>query len=86
MLLFFCGCCFVLVFWPPGVCADAARFCKSYDICQMTIEKGRVTKEILLTDTPFKRVSVNLVGPIQPRSNKRLWYILTMIDYATRYP
>ena len=38
-----------------------------------------------LIDTPFKRVSVQLVGPIEPRSDKKSWYILTMIDYATRY-
>ena len=30
-------------FWP-GVCGDVARFCKSCDICQRTIRKGRVTK------------------------------------------
>ena len=30
-------------FWP-GVCGDVSRFCKSCDICQRTIQKGRVTK------------------------------------------
>ena len=30
-------------FWPR-VCGDVARFCKSCDICQRTIQKGRVTK------------------------------------------
>ena len=30
-----------------------------------------------LIDTPFKRVAVDIVGP---------WYILTLVDYATRYP
>ena len=39
-----------------------------------------------LIDTPFKRVTVDIVGPIEPRSEKRNRYILTMIDYATRYP
>ena len=76
-------------FWP-GVCADVARFCKSCDICQRTIRKGRVTKvplgKLSLIDTPFKRVSVQLVGPIELRSDKKSRYILTMIDYATRYP
>ena len=76
-------------FWP-GFCSDMARFCKSCDICQNTIQKGRVSKVTLgklpLIDTPFKRVSVNLVGPIEPRSDKKSRYILTMIDYATRYP
>ena len=76
-------------FWP-GVCGDVARFCKSCDICQRAIQKGRVTKVPLgkmpLIDTPFKRVAVDIVGPIEPRSDKKSRYILTMIDYATRYP
>ena len=77
-------------FYWPGVCGDVARFCKSCDICQRTIQKGRVTKVPLgkmpLIDTPFKRVAVDIVGPIEPRSDKKSRYILTMIDYATRYP
>ena len=39
-----------------------------------------------LIDTPFKRVAVDIVGPTEPRSDKKSRYILTMIDYATRYP
>ena len=39
-----------------------------------------------LIDTPFKRVAVDIVGPIEPRSNNRSIYILTIMDYATRYP
>ena len=76
-------------FWP-GVCGDVARICKSCDICQRTIQKGRVTKVPLgkmpLIDTPFKRVAVDIVSPTEPRSDKKSRYILTMIDYATRYP
>ena len=76
-------------FWP-GVCGDVSRFCKSCDICQRTIQKGRVTKvplgKLPLIDTPFKRVAVDIVGPIEPRSERKSRYILTMIDYATRYP
>ena len=67
-----------------------SRFCKSYDICQRTIQKGRVTKvplgKLPLIDTPYKRVAVDRVGPIEPRSERKSRYILTMIDYATRYP
>ena len=37
-------------------------------------------------DPPFKCVTVDIVGPIDPCSDKRNRYILTMIDYATRYP
>ena len=31
-------------------------------------------------------MAVEIVGPIEPRSDKKSRYILTMIDYATRYP
>ena len=52
--------------------------------------EGRVTKvplgKLPLIDTPFKRVAVDIVGPIEPRSERKSRYILTMIDYATRYP
>ena len=76
-------------FWP-GVCGDVSGFCKSCDICQRTVQKGRVTKvplgKLSLIDTPFKRDAVDMVGPIEPRSERKSRYILTMIDYATRYP
>ena len=74
----------------PGLCAEGARFYKSCAICQRTIQKGRVTKvplgKLPLIDKPFKCVSIGLVGPTEPRSDKKPRYILTMIDYATRYP
>ena len=42
--------------------------------------------QLPLIDTPFKHVAVDIVGPIEPESNNRSRYILTMMDYATRYP
>lgn len=39
-----------------------------------------------LIDEPFHRVAVDLVGPITPISSKGNRYILTLVDYATRYP
>ena len=57
-------------FWP-GICGDVARFCKSCDICQRTIQKGRVSKvplgKLPLIDTPFKRVAVDIVGPFREK-------------------
>ena len=77
-------------FYWPGVCGDVSRFCKSCDICQRTIPKGRVPNVPLgrmpIIDIPFKRVAVDIVGPIEPRSDRKSRYILTLIDYATRYP
>ena len=36
--------------------------------------------------TPFKRVAVDIVGPIAPPSEAGHRYILTLVDYPTRYP
>ena len=44
-------------FWWPGLGADVTRFCRSCDICQRTIAKGRVLNVPLgkmpIIDTPF---------------------------------
>ena len=39
-----------------------------------------------LIDKPFKRVAIDLVGPISPPSEDGHRYILTLVDFATRYP
>ena len=77
-------------FWWPGCQADCSRFCKSCDICQRTIPKGKVPKAPLgkmpMMDIPFQRIAVDLVGPIYPPTDRKNRYILTIVDYATRYP
>ena len=35
---------------------------------------------------PLKRVAIDLIGPISPTTNEGHGYILTIVDYATRYP
>ena len=39
-----------------------------------------------LIELPFKRVAVDLIGPIAPLTDRGNIYVLTMVDYATRYP
>ena len=77
-------------FYWPGMHNDVSGFCRSCDVCQKTVDKGTVARaplgEMLLIDTPFKRVAVDLVGPITPASERGHRYILTLVDYATRYP
>jgi len=45
-------------FYWSGIHADIDRYCKSCDICQRTVSKGRVTKAPLgkmpLIETPFQ--------------------------------
>ena len=39
-----------------------------------------------LIEEPFFRVAVDLIGPLHPPTDKGNRYILTLVDYATRYP
>ena len=77
-------------FYWPGIQGDVTRFCKSCDGCQKTVNKGSVPKVPLqkmpLIDKPFKRVAIDLVGPISPPSEEGNRYILTLVDFVTRYP
>ncbi|XP_041483470.1 uncharacterized protein LOC121430260 [Lytechinus variegatus] len=77
-------------FYWPGIIGDISRFVQSCDICQRTFPKGRVQKvplgDMPIIDTPFKRVAVDIVGPIEPRTSRGNKYILTLVDFATRYP
>ena len=79
-----------LQFFWPGLQQDVKLHCISCDLCQKTFPKGKVTRVPLermpLIETPFERVAVDIVGPIQPVSDSKNRYILTLMDYATRYP
>ena len=74
----------------PGMSKDVNKFCKSCDICQRTIPKGKVPKvplgEMPIIEEPFYRIAVDLIGPLAPVSERGHRYILTIVDYATRYP
>ena len=76
-------------YWP-GIQRDVTRYFKSCDVCQKTVNKGSVPnvplKKMPLIDKPFKRVAIDLVGPIGPQSEDGHKYILTLVDFATRYP
>ena len=52
--------------------------------------KGRVPtaplQKLPLVDIPFKRIAVDIVGPIHPASVDGHRYILTVVDYEERYP
>ena len=52
--------------------------------------KGKVSKVTLgkmpIIDELFKRVSVDLIGPVAPVSEHGNRYILSVVDFGTRYP
>jgi len=80
----------VASFWWPEMSSNITRFCHLCDVCQRTISKGRTPRVSLgkmpIIETPFKRVAVDLVGEMVPASSRGHRYILTVVDYATRYP
>lgn len=61
-------------FYWPGVQAGVRRFCGSCDTCQRTTPRVRTAKvplgQMPIIEVPFKRVAVDLVGPIQPATSK----------------
>ena len=71
-------------YWPR-MFRDVANYCKTCEVCQ----KGQGRKHLCqakmiampLIDNPFQRIAMDVVGPLS--GNK---YILTICDYATRYP
>ena len=77
-------------FYWPSCQADITRYCRSCDICQRTIPKGKVGKvplgDMPVIDIPFQRVAIDIVGPIHPKTEKGNRFIVTLVDYATRYP
>ncbi|GFO43369.1 gypsy retrotransposon integrase-like protein 1 [Plakobranchus ocellatus] len=68
-------------FYWPVVDGDVTRYCRSCDVCQRTVKKGTVPRvpleKVPLIDTPFKRVAIDLVGPINPPSEAGHGFILT---------
>ena len=77
-------------FYWPGMNQDVVNYCRSCDICQRTLAKGKVPKvplgKVPMIDTPFHRIAMDLVGPMNPPTDRGNRFILTIIDYATRYP
>ena len=76
-------------FWWPGVSRDIRNYCKSCDKCQRTSIRGHTRKAPLMKmpiiSTPFERIAIDIVGPLNPPSILGHKYIFTIIDYATSF-
>ena len=76
-------------FYWPGVFHDVAEYCRSCHTCQF-MDKGHAKRKVPLIpmpiiSTPFKRIGIDIMGPMN-RSCKGNKYLLTILDYASRYP
>ena len=76
-------------FYWRGFSKDVCDYCRSCDACQKVSPKGKVQiaplEEMPAIETPFERVGIDLVGPFVS-SDRKHKYILTCVDFATRYP
>ena len=74
-------------YWP-GIFADAADYCRSCEVCQKSNPKYPIRAKMVsmpLIEQPFQRIAMDVIGPL-PRTQKGNRFILTICDYATRYP
>ena len=65
---------------------DIYNYCTSCDICQKL--QNKPSKVLLIpapiVKEPFDKVGIDIIGPL-PLTKKRNKYILSLIDYSTRY-
>ena len=72
-------------FWP-GIHKSVAEACQSCPICQKAARNPSAKaplQPLPVISEPFERVSIDIVGP---RTKSGFKYLLTMVDYGTRYP
>ena len=77
-------------FYWPSMGRDIKIFCRSCDLCQRFSKKGSVKRapmeKMPIITEPFMRVSIDLIGPLTPSSDRGYKYVLTLIDVATSFP
>ena len=73
----------------PGLSSDERKFCATCPQCQLVARKLKSHRAPLrpveVVTEPFKKIAIDIVGEL-PRSTSGYKYILTIVDYATRYP
>ena len=77
-------------FYWPRIFNIIPKLCASCDSCQRTSRKGDTCKvplvKVPIVGIPFTKIAIVLIGPIGPTSQLGYHWILTIVDYATRYP
>lgn len=75
-------------FWPK-LSFDVSKFCATCHECQLVTRKMTLFRAPLqpvpIVTEPFKKIAIDIVGEL-PRTKTGYRYILTIVDYATRYP
>ena len=75
-------------FWP-GLSFDVRKYCATCPQCQLVARKLKTNraplKPVEVVTEPFRKIAIDIVGEL-PRTTNGNKYILTIVDYATRYP
>ena len=72
----------------PYIREDVNRYVHSCHTCQITAPRGSAKAPLGITklsEQPFARVAVDILGPINPSSASGKRFILTYVDLASRY-
>ena len=75
-------------FYWPGIERDVAAFCRECVECQRAAKRPSVRaplQPLPVIDTPFERMAMDVVGPL-PSTKRGNEYLLTLMDYASKYP
>ncbi|KAJ1199297.1 hypothetical protein NDU88_003134 [Pleurodeles waltl] len=77
-------------FYWPLMNKQSAAYCRSCQTCQASGKSGGKCKAPLqplpVVSTPFERVGIDIVGPLDPKTALGNRFILVLVDHATRYP
>ncbi|XP_075188552.1 uncharacterized protein LOC142270515 [Anomaloglossus baeobatrachus] len=77
-------------FYWPKMGTDISNYCRSCITCQRVGKLGPAPKAPLISlpviEEFFQRVAVDIVGPLAVPSSSGKRFVLTVVDFATRYP
>ncbi|XP_050802887.1 uncharacterized protein LOC127047952 [Gopherus flavomarginatus] len=73
-----------------GMGKDVAKYVRSCEVCQRVGKPQDQVKAPLqplpIIEVPFQRVAVDILGPFPKKTPRGKQYVLTLVDFATRWP
>ncbi|KAJ1101479.1 hypothetical protein NDU88_006546 [Pleurodeles waltl] len=80
----------VTYFYWPQMRVPSDAFCRACPICQAIGKTRKRLKAPLIplpvVGTPFERVYIDIIGPLDPKTAPGNRFILVLVGHATRYP
>ena len=79
---------FLQRYYWPRIFKDVAEYRRSCEVCRKSNPRQPARAEMIpmpLMTQPFQRTAMDIIGPLA-RTQRGNRFILTIVDYATRYP